>query len=80
MALVDVGRQILVGRQKFVPPRYGIAVLTSGDVGGEILDVHLDPGSIGQPRAYPSAGKEVSTERPSTPRTRARDVPRFGAP
>jgi hypothetical protein len=35
-ALVDVGRQILVGRQEFVPPRYGIAALTSGDVGGEM--------------------------------------------
>ena len=45
--LVDVGRQGFIGRLELVPPRIGVAVLTPGEVGGEILNMDLDPRPIG---------------------------------
>src|SRR4029077_10704735 len=44
--LADVGRQILVEWDEFVPARLGVAALTPGEIGGEILDVDLVPCSV----------------------------------
>jgi hypothetical protein len=46
-ALADVGRQVLISRNEFCPPRLGVAALTPGQVGGEIFGVDLPPGPIG---------------------------------
>ncbi len=40
----DASRQVLMRRDKLVPPRLGVAALTPGEVGGEILGVDLPPG------------------------------------
>jgi hypothetical protein len=40
----DDGSPRPVGREELVPPRVGVAALTTGEVRGEIFDVDLHPG------------------------------------
>lgn len=44
--LADVGRQVLIRRDEFAPPSFGVAALAPGEVGGEILGVDLPAGSV----------------------------------
>jgi hypothetical protein len=44
--LADVGGQVPVGRQELVPPRLAVAEFPPGEVGGEVFDVDLVPGSV----------------------------------
>jgi hypothetical protein len=46
----------LVGREELVPPGLRVAVLTTGDVGGETFDVDLHSGPVG--------GEEVQGQAP----------------
>src|SRR5438067_2303282 len=41
--LAELGRQGLIGRLEFLPPRFGVAALPPGDMGGEVFDVDLYP-------------------------------------
>src|SRR2546430_677345 len=44
--LAEVGRQVLIRRDEFVPPRLCVAALTTGDVMGGIFGVDLPPGPV----------------------------------
>ncbi len=44
--LADVGRQVPVGRHELGPPRLAVAEFPPGEVGGEVFDVDLVPGSV----------------------------------
>ena len=37
----NLGRQVSIGRDEFIPPRLGVAALTPGEVGGEIFGVDI---------------------------------------
>jgi hypothetical protein len=45
--LADVGRQFFIRRLELGPPRVGVAPVTTGDVGGEIFNMDLDPRPVG---------------------------------
>src|SRR2546421_5394388 len=44
--LADVSRQVLIGRDEFVPSRLAVAALTPAEVGREIFGVDLPPGPV----------------------------------
>src|SRR5450631_1374857 len=44
--LIKLGRQVLVGRDEFVPPRFGVTVFPPGEVSSEVLGVDLPPGPV----------------------------------
>ena len=50
--LAELGRQGLIGRLEFLPPRFGVAALPPGDMGGEVFDVDLYPGSVGSEQVH----------------------------
>ena len=45
--LAELGRQGFIGGLELLPPRVGVASFPPGDVGGEVFDVDLYPGSVG---------------------------------
>src|SRR6266700_3381924 len=50
--LAELGRQGFIGGLELLPPRVGVASFPPGDVGGEVLDVDLSPGSIGSEQVH----------------------------
>ncbi len=47
VALADGGRQVLICRQEFGPPRLRVAAVMIDEVSGEVFDVDLHPGPVG---------------------------------
>src|SRR5580692_814586 len=44
--LAEAGGQVLIGRDELIPPGLGVAALTPGEAGGEILGVDLPSGPV----------------------------------
>src|SRR4249919_3974188 len=44
--LSELGRQVLVGRDEFVPPSFGVTAFPPGEVSSEVLGVDLPPGPV----------------------------------
>jgi hypothetical protein len=90
--LADVGRQVPVGRHELVPPRRAVAAFPAGEVGGEVFDMDLVPGSVLGEQVHGHAGRcgsRPSSTAPATwpatpgcptsPNCRTRPAPSTGA-